>query len=224
MNIALSIGGSVLGDLNLGYLRKLADLLNKLADKHKFYLVVGGGELARKCISICRELGSDEAELDRIGIAATRLNARVLIAALKNSYPEPVKNFEEALIAGKNFKFVVGGGTHPGHTTDAVTAMLAERCKAQKLIIMTDVDGIYTADPKKDKQAKLLEKVSYEELVALAIKSSIQAGAKSVIDPLAAKIIARAKLPALVINGKKLENLEALIEGKEFVGTTIGGD
>ncbi|MDI6708316.1 MAG: UMP kinase [Candidatus Thermoplasmatota archaeon] len=221
MNLAISIGGSVLGELNLKYLKELASVLTELSSKHRLWVVVGGGEIARKYISVGRELGCDESYLDSIGIDITRANAKVLLGALPQAYPEIPENLDSALTAGKLYKIVVMGGTHPGHTTDAVAATLAERAKASKLIIMTDVDGVYTADPRKHKDAKLSLKLSYEKLLEVTSKTSLGAGSKSVIDPIAARIIARSKIPTFVINGRNLKNLENLIGGKAFIGTTI---
>ncbi|MEW6070017.1 MAG: UMP kinase [Candidatus Thermoplasmatota archaeon] len=221
MRLAISVGGSLLGELNLRYLKQLASILTKLSSKHKLWVVVGGGEIARKYISGARALGLDESYLDSIGIDITRANAKLLLGALPQAYPEIPKDLDSALSAGKVANIVVMGGIHPAQTTDAVTAMLAERAKAEKLIIMTDVDGIYTKDPKKHKNAELLMKLSYEKLLEVTSRIGLEAGAKNPIDPVCAKIIIRSKIPAFVINGKNLKNLENLIEGKAFVGTTI---
>ncbi|MDI6917999.1 MAG: UMP kinase, partial [Thermoplasmatales archaeon] len=113
------------------------------------------------------------------------------------------------------------GGTHPGHTTDAVTAMLAERIKADRLIIATNVDYVYTADPKKNRDARALKKLTADELIKITSVTSSRAGSKSVIDPLGAKIIARSKIKTFVINGKNLTSLKNVMENKNFVGSVI---
>lgn len=217
--IALSVGGSVLDDPD--YIKKLASVLKKLSEKNKLYIVAGGGKTARKYIDVCRKFDADESFLDDVGIDVTRLNAKVLIAALGNAYPKPAKDFDEAIIGGKSFPVVVMGGTHPGHTTDAVTAMLAERTKSDKLIIATNVDYVYTADPKKHRNAKPLEKLTPDELIKITSVTSSEAGSKSVIDPLGAKIIARSKIKTFVINGKNLNALKNVVENKNFVGSVI---
>lgn len=221
IKIVISVGGSVLGELNLGYIKKLSSMLMKFSSKYKFYLVVGGGEIARRYIDACRAFGCDESYLDNVGIDATRLNAKVLIASLNDTYPEVAKDLDEALIAGKIFKFTVMGGTHPGHTTDAVAAMLAERINADKIIIMTNVKGVYTADPKKYKNAKFLKELSYDDLIDITMKTGMEAGSKSAVDPLAAKIIARAQIETTVVNGGDIKNLDNLLTGKKFIGSII---
>jgi len=217
--IALSVGGSILDDVD--YVGKLASVLKKISKKNKLYIVAGGGKNARKYIDACRKLGANESFLDDVGIDATRLNAKLLIAALGSAYPKPAKDFDEAIIGGKSFPVVVMGGTHPGHTTDAVTAMLAERTNADKLIIATNVDYVYTADPKKYKNAKMLKKLTADRLIEITSNTSSSAGSKSVIDPLGAKIIARSKIKTFVINGKNLNALKNVVENKNFVGSVI---
>ena len=162
----------------------------------------------------------DEVFLDDIGIEATRLNARILISALKDVYPVPAIDFEEALTA--NYPIVIMGGTHAGHTTDAVAAMLAERVKASKLIIATNIDGVYSSDPKKDKNAKKFNKITPKELIKITISGETKAGQTSVVDPLACKIISRSKIPTFVLDGKDLKSFENAINGNKFKGTIVG--
>lgn len=217
--LVINIGGSIIAPSDEKYIKNLVSLLEETSKNFKLYIVIGGGKLAREYIKTARKLGADEAFLDDIGIEATRLNARILISAFKDVYPVPAKDFDEALIA--NYPIVVMGGTHPGHTTDAVSAMLAERVKASKLIIATNVDGIYTSDPKKDKHAKKLEKVSPKKLIEITITGDAKAGQTAVIDPLACKIIARSKIQTFVLNGKDLESFKNAINGKKFNGTIV---
>ena len=81
--VVISIGGSVLvSDRNdADYLKAIASLLRKLSTTHKLYVVTGGGRIARYYILTGRALGADESTLDELGIAVTRLNARLLITA-----------------------------------------------------------------------------------------------------------------------------------------------
>lgn len=222
MIIAISIGGSVFikEEIDIQYIKELSSLLRQLSKKHKLFLVVGGGKLARNYINACREFCKDESFLDEVGIDSTRLNAKLLISALNSCQIVP-KDFEEAKMLGKIYNIVVLGGTHPGHTTDAVTTMLAERISAEKIVIMTNVDGVYTSDPNKDKNAKKLEKITFDELIDITSKYESNAGRKGIIDTLGAKIIKRAKIPTYVIHGRDLQSLKNIIEGKKFNGTLI---
>jgi len=222
--VVLSIGGSILipGDSDTAYIKELSKMLIGASKMHKIYVVVGGGKTAREYIKIGRELGSDESYLDDIGIDTTRLNARLLIAGLSgHAPPTPPKNFDDAVHLGRNYPIVVMGGTHPGHTTDAVSAMLAERIRADKLINATSVDGVYTSDPKKDKSAKKINKMTFKELMEIVFKSEGVAGQNIVFDALATKLIARSKITTIVLNGRDLASLKNAIEGKDFIGTVI---
>lgn len=222
--IAISTGGSVLvpGKPDTAYISVLAKLLVSLSKRHRFYIVVGGGEPAREYIGACRALGADEAFLDEVGIEVTRLNARLLIAALgKAAYHRPALDFHEALSAGARWPVTVMGGTHPGHTTDAVTAMLAERARADRLVMTTNVRGVFSADPKRDPSAKFLPRITYGELVRIASTMGRAAGSKGVVDPLGAAIIERARIPTAVIDGRNLKALRAAVEGRPFDGTLV---
>jgi len=222
--LALSIGGSIiLQDKNeIEYLTKLAKLLITQSKRNKLFIVVGGGRLARTYQGLARELGANDAFLDDVGIAATRMNARLLIAALKNHvYPKPAKDFDEAFLAGKSHSIVVMGGTHPGHTTDAVAAMLGEHVGADRFINATSVDGVYSEDPKKNPKAKKYKRMTTDELWEFTKNAGHEPGQNVVIDSLAARIIQRSAMPTFVIDGSDLKALKDAIAGKAPNGTVI---
>jgi len=222
--IAVKMGGSVLakGEVDLDQMRRVAKVLVRVAKRHKVYIVMGGGKLSRDLIISCRKLGADESFCDEVGIDVSRINARVLISALGPiAYPEPAKDFNEAIMAGQNYRIVVMGGTHPGHSTDAVCAMLAEKSRADRIIRVTNVDGVYTDDPKLNPKAELLRRMTGQELVKICSRSIGKAGSSGAFDHLAAKVIARAGIPTYVVNGNDLANLEAALQGKKSKGTEI---
>ena len=129
-----------------------------LAGRARVYVVVGGGGEARRYIGVARTLGIDEATLDETGILVTRLNARLLIAALGDAaYPRVPETYAAAKECGVAGRIVVMGGVAPGQTTDAVAAVLAEEVGADLLINATSVPGIFTADPKRDPSATRYE-------------------------------------------------------------------
>jgi uridylate kinase len=113
------------------------------------------------------------------------------------------------------------GGTHPGHTTDAVTVFMGEKLRADRVIITTNVAGVFTADPNKDKSATLIERLTPEKLVEIVGTMAHEAGSKGVIDPLGAKLVARSKIITYVLDGRDLKNLDAAIEGRKFRGSVI---
>ena len=224
--VAINIGGSILvpDSVDVGYIKAFREMLVPLIEGgYNFFIVVGGGKLARRYISAGRSFGADESYLDEIGINASRMNAQVLIAALlDHAHPKVQTEFSEAVEAGKKFQVVVMGGTHPGHTTDAVSAMLAEQAGARELIIATNVKGVYDKDPNRFRDAVFLEKLSYDELLVIASTKEAGAGTSAVVDPLASKVVKRANIPLKVVDGRKLDNLRRAILGETFVGTSVG--
>lgn len=222
--VVVSVGGSIIiqNKDDITFLRKLAKVLIGQSTKHKLFVVTGGGRTARDYIRIGRELGASESYLDEIGIEVTRLNARLLITAIgERCYHVPAKNIEEAIQAGKSHQIVVMGGLHPGFTTDAVSAMIAERARASRLVNATVVQGVFTADPKKDPKAKLIQKMTYDELIMIVDRSEQGAGPNIVFDPLAARIVKRAKIDTIVCDGRNLKALMSAIEGDPVAGTLI---
>ena len=113
------------------------------------------------------------------------------------------------------------GGVALGQTTDAVSALLAELVKADRLIIATNVKGVYNADPAVDPLAEMLEKMTPKQLVKVAMLTEMKAGSKSAIDPLAAKIIERSSISTAIVDGRVIENLRKGMTSAHQ-GTEIG--
>ncbi|MCL2863594.1 MAG: UMP kinase [Methanimicrococcus sp.] len=217
MLIVMSLGGSILaGELDARRFKTYADAMKQISKKHKLLLVTGGGVYARKYIQTAKAAGADEVTCDFIGIDVTRLNAKILIAALgKAAYPEVPHDYNEAAVAAESGKIVVMGGVLPGQTTDAVAAALSEYLKADLLLIPTSVDGIYSADPNVDKNAVKYSTMTASELVQMSGRTSLSAGSKSPVDPIACKLIERSGIRTIILDGSDPENLIKTIEGEE---------
>ncbi len=223
--VVISVGGSVLvPTLDTHCLMEWADALKNLVKHgHQVFAVVGGGGEARRYISVCRDIGLDEATSDEFGILITRINARLLISALGDcAYPRVAESYLEAKEFALTGKIVVMGGVTPGQTTDAVAACLAEEMHAALMVNMTAIDGIYSADPKKDPAAIKYDTLSPQGLIDLIMKEKLCAGSNMVIDLVAAKITERSGIPLVVIDGRDPALIgKALIDG-EFNGTIVG--
>jgi uridylate kinase len=220
MILVLSIGGSVI-DHDRDRLTRYARILRDLRSDHTVFVVVGGGAAARDYIGMARAFDADEAFCDLIGIAVTRLNARLLIAALGGAaYPVPPETQEDASVAALSGRIVVMGGTIPGHTTDAVAAILAEYVHADILIDATSTDGIYTKDPKKHPDAVKLDELSPAHLVEIIAAERMAAGANLPLDMLAAKIIERSGILTVVLDGREPGQVVDAVNGKQ-VGTYL---
>jgi uridylate kinase len=223
VRIVLDIGGSLIVSPSpkAEYLRRLSDLLIRLDEEgHQIMVVVGGGRVAREYVATGRELGADETYLDEIGIAATRLNAMLLIAALGKHASKEIET--STLGAGKGKKIRVMGGTKPGQTTDAVAAQLAWRSHADLLIVATDVDGIYEKDPKENPGARKFSALTFEDLSRLEGRGPYRAGSSAILDPVAVRTIRKNRIRTIVLDGRDPGRIEAAVRGGDHGGTVIG--
>lgn len=226
MRIIVSIGGSVLApDLEADRVEAHADVLDGLvAEGHEVAAVVGGGGVARRYIGTARDLGATEYDLDALGIDVTRLNARLLIAALDSSAtPEPAESHEAARASLRRGEVAVMGGTIPGHTTDAVAALLAEMVGADLLVYATSVPGVFSADPNVDSGAERYDELSAGELVDVISSIETAAGSNAPVDLLAAKIIERSGLRAVVLDGSEPSRIADAVAG-DADGTEVRPD
>jgi uridylate kinase len=231
MLIVLSVGGSILAkELNTDSFKGYADALKELAKEHEVVIVTGGGAAARDYINVARSTGANEVECDYLGIDITRLNAKLLISALGDAaYPEPPKDYKEAQDKLSSGKIIVMGGVIPGQTTDAVSAILTEYLGASLLVIATAVDGVYSADPRKDPDAVKYETMTAKELVNTVMVTEMKAGSKSPVDPLAAKIIERCNIETIVMDGSNPQDVLKVIRDESgktdkkavYLGTRI---
>lgn len=209
-------------ELDVDCIRAVAQMLQTLkSQKHEILVVTGGGRPSRKYIEAARKLKASSAYCDLVGIDVTRLNARLLIAALGDlAEQEPITTFEAAVRVMLGGKVPVMGGTMPGQTTDAVAAMLASSSRSELLVFFTDVGGIYTTDPKLDPKAKKLEEVTVQDLMRL-VSVKMKPGINMVIDPVGAKLIQRTGIRTLVLGAHEIKRLPEILRGAKHSGTTI---
>ena len=223
--VVISLGGSIIipGDRDGEFLKRFASLLRELSGEMELFVVCGGGKTARTYINIGRELNGSEAQLDEMGIAATRLNARLLQLALGDMAEQSVPcTVEEAAGQASQGKVVVMGGTTPGHTTDGVSASLAEAVGAVRIVNATSVDAVYSADPRKDSSARRYERLTFQQLKDL-LGDEHGAGASGVFDPMGAAIVMRSRIPLIVVAGRDLEDMSRAVRGTSVKGTVIDG-
>ena len=98
-------------------------------------------------------------------------------------------------------------------TSDSIAAYVASRLQAAKLILVTDVDGIFTKDPKKNEDATLIPRLSAEELLKLNARTSV--------DRFLPKLLLEAPVDCYVVNGKYPERVEAILAGQPATCTLI---
>ena len=221
--LVISLGGSVLvPNLSDNRIVEYAAALRQVSEKHRVFVVVGGGGEARRYINAVRTLGVDEGTCDEIGILVTRLNAAMLIAALGVfAYPRVAEDQAMALEYAVSGRIVVMGGVTPAQTTDAVAAVLAERTGADILINLTSVDGIYSADPKTDATATRYTHLTPDRLAEIVGGCQLNAGSNTVMDAIAVKIIQRSGILLVVLDGRNPDNLPDAILSGRFSGTIV---
>ena len=218
--IVIKFSGKVFGVENIKILKDYARFLVKLSKTHQPIVVAGGGKIARHFISHARSSGADESTLDELGIEISRLNAKLLIYALKDkAYPHPPTSLKEAKNAVDSGLIVVAGGLHPGQSTNGTAALIAEKVKAVQFLNATDVKGIYDSDPNKSKKAKLFKTIELKKLRGMLVKEDSVAGGYDLMDIVALKIIERSKIKTRVIQSD-IKTLEKAVKGLA-VGTEI---
>jgi len=187
----------------------------------KIVVIAGGGAKAREYIKIATNSGADQATLDEIGIMVSRINAMILAVTLgeysQARVPETLGTLVDNL---KTTRAVVMGGLHPGQSTNAVGAIIAEKVRAGRFINATDVDGVYTKDPRKFKDARIIDKLTTKELEKVMGEESMQAGAYDLMDPVALKLVERSRIDTWIIECTP-KVIESALLGKRVGGTEI---
>ena len=218
--IVIKLSGKVFGIEDTKLLKDYATFFVKISKVCQPIIVAGGGNIARHYISNARSSGADESTLDELGIEVSRLNAKLLIYALKNkAYPHPPITLPEVRRAVDSGLIVVAGGLHPGQSTNGTAALIAEKTKASEFLNATDVDGIYDSDPNKNKKAKKFRRIELKKLRNLLVKEDSIAGSYDLMDIVALKIIERSKIKTRILKAD-LKTLEKAIKGYS-VGTEI---
>ena len=219
-SVVVSIGGSILvpGENDSEYIMRLASMLKEASKDSRIAVICGGGKTARYYAGIAKELGGGDYQQDILGIAATRMNAQLLALALGDMPDDVCRDPEE--LASEKKRISVMGGTEPGHTTDAVTAMVAKALGASRMINATSVDGVYTADPRTHPDAEKISRMTIDELGEIVYKEH-GAAKSSVFDPLGVKIAKENAIDILIVDGRDLGELKNAILGKEIKGTFV---
>lgn len=228
--ILLKLSGEALaGERGIGF---DFDVLDRLADEVKTVtemgvgvgLVIGGGNIVRG--AQLSKMGMDRVAADYMGMLGTIINAlamqdilekkdvvtRVMTAIRMEEVAEPyirrraVRHFEK----GRTVIFA-GGTGNPYFSTDTAAALRAIQMKADVIIKATSVDGIYTADPKKDHSATLYERLSYRDVIVQNL---------AVMDQTAITLCAENNLPLIVLNIQRPGAVAEAICGAR-VGTIV---
>ncbi|MDD3128235.1 MAG: UMP kinase [Candidatus Methanomethylophilaceae archaeon] len=222
--VVISVGGSVLIPENNDseYICALADVLRRCAETVDIAVVCGGGRIARYYAGIGRSLGGTEYQLDELGIAITRVNAGLLSIALGDASAGVAASPKECADKAGGGAVAVMGGTEPGHTTDAVAAMIAREMGADRIINASNVDAVYSEDPRENPDAERFGEMTISQLKEIVYEDH-SACRSCVFDPLGVSMCMEDCRDIYMVNGRDLEELENAILGRPIKGTRVNG-
>lgn len=222
-------GESLLGKLSFGInVNSAKSIAIQIKDIHslgvKIAIMIGGGNIFRG--SRGTEAGMDRASADYMGLLATVINGIALQDALEKEgvvtrhiSAIEVKAVAEPFVRGRVLRhlekdrviiFSAGIGS-PYFTTDTAAALRALEINAQVILKATKVDGVYSADPFKDKKAKRFKRIKYLDVIKKGL---------GVMDTTAISLCKDNNLPIIVFNLKKKDNIKKAVLGYD-IGTKI---
>lgn len=187
-------------------------------------VVIGGGNIYRGMSGVAK--GIDRVQGDHMGMLATMINSLALQSALEakgqgtrlqsaikmEQIAEPFIRRRAVRHLEKGRIVIFGSGTgNPYFTTDTAASLRAIEIQADVILKGTRVDGIYTADPEKDKSATKYERISFTEVYEKGL---------NVMDLTAFTLCNENKLPIIVFDMNKPGNLQRVVTG-ERVGTLV---
>jgi len=221
--IIISLGGSLIfpDNIDTEFLDAFRNMMNDYVTRgYTFVFITGGGKSCRRYQEALKNLREVETtDLDWMGIATTRANAMLVKLLFKeHAYDEVILNPADA--KGINTPIIIGAGWKPGWSTDYDAIEMAVETGAKKVINLSNIDFVYTADPKTNPDAVKIEKTTWAEYRKI-IPSEWTSGINAPFDPIASKHAEENGIEVAIMNGKNLKNLADYIEGREFIGTVI---
>ncbi len=222
-------GEALMGEKQYGIdpkrLDEYADEIKKVVDKGiQVAIVIGGGNIFRGLAGAAT--GMDRVQGDHMGMLATVINGLALQSALEmkdvqtrlqsaikiNEVAEPFIRRRAMRHLEKGRVVIFGGGTgNPYFTTDSAAVLRAIEIEADVILKGTRVDGIYTSDPEKDKNATKFDTISFQDVLKKGLK---------VMDTTAFTLSQENELPIVVFDMNKKGNLLKIVDG-ETIGTTV---
>lgn len=226
MVTVISLGGSIVAPdgVDENFLKDFTALIAELLaqdDKRRFIFVVGGGSPARTWQKAYRALCAkqEDEQADWIGIMATRLNAQ-LIRAIMGEWCSQDVVIDPTQVEPLMGRVLVAAGWKPGFSSDYDAVLLAERFSANAVINLSNIEKVYTDDPKKNPQAKPVDAISWADFCAMVGDEWVP-GKNLPFDPIASRYAAKLGLKVICAAGRDLPNLKKILLNEAFTGTTI---
>jgi aspartokinase-like uncharacterized kinase len=218
MVTVLKIGGSLAEDPMT--LTQLCHELSVLAKDHRIIVIPGGGEFADIARKLYKKYGFSDPVAHKMGILSMDQFGLFLSDIVVDSFV--TYSLEEIRKSAKGKVPIFLPSTIMFRedplekswdvTSDSIAAYIANLLQAQKLLLVTDVDGIFYEDPKKKLDAKLIEELSAQELLSWNRRTSV--------DKTLPKILLRTKLDCYVVNGNYPERIRDILENKKIIDCT----
>ena len=220
--IVIKLSGSVFNfDTDFKILKDYVEIIKLINEVYQPIIIAGGGKIARFYINLARSLGFDESGLDLIGMHVSHLNAKLIISGLGDlCFPLTPQNLDEISTSVLTNKIVITGGLYPGQSTNATSALIAEKIRAVKFFNATDVEGIFNIDPRTNPNAKMFESIRVKECISILKAENSMAGTYDLMDLISLKVIERSHLPTLVFKSS-IENLKKVVLENTKIGTEI---
>ena len=207
-------------DLDKTFLGNFKKTIEKYIKKdYRFAIVCGGGKLARNFQEIAsKEKRLTNEELDWLGIYATKINAFLLKSMLNENAENFIVDNPTKKIRLRN-KIVIASGWKPGWSTDYDAVLLAKNLGVSQVVNMSNVDYVYTKDPRKFRDAKRIEQLKWKDYMKL-VGAEWKAGMNAPFDPVAAREAEKSGIRVYIL-GKDLSNFGNFLDNKGFRGTVI---
>jgi uridylate kinase len=220
--IVISLGGSILvpQEVDIEFLKSFVSFIKEQVSLGKsFGIITGGGHVARVYRDALKGVGVSSSDtLDWMGIGATRLNA----VLLRHAFGTEENIFLEPKDAQIGEDIIIGGGWKPGHSSDGAAVELARVLHAKTVLNLSNIDYVFTDDPRKNPNAEKIEKISWTDFKKL-LPESWDPGINAPFDPIAARMAEESGIKVVVMNGKNIDNLKKYFSGESFSGTVIEG-
>ena len=231
MVTVLSVGGSIVAPdkPDFDFLDKFSKTIRNwlLQDSsRKIIMVIGGGAPARdyqnayRKVCDLRKAPAKNDEADWIGIMTTRLNAQLVKAVFEDLCPNPVV-YDPTTVDMFGGQILVAAGWKPGFSTDNDAVVLAERFSGNLVVNLSNIAKVYTDDPKKNPEARPIDSISWKDFIKI-VGTEWVPGKNTPFDPIASQRAQKAGIKVICAAGKDIENLENILNGKDFKGTVIG--
>lgn len=224
--IVMSVGGSLIvpDQIDTAFLNSFKSFIETTVSEgnRRFIIIAGGGRTARRYQDAANATHSlEKDDVDWLGIHATRLNGHLLRTIFKDiAHPVMITNPDEILDVPKNVQVIIAAGYRPGASTDLRAIQIAERVEAKKVVNLSNIDYVYTADPRTNHEATPIKDINWSEFRKL-IPDEWDPGLSSPFDPMAAREAEIKGIEVACINGGNIEELKKYLDNQEFIGTLI---